>query len=188
VATPPDPDDEPRRPVARKDLRFWLGSARWWLLQRLERRRWRRQGVRIHRTAVVTNVRFHGPAVVEARCRIRGNPRIEVGRDVYFGPHVHAQGEIELGDGAWVGPGAVFWGRDHGIEPGIPIRRQPHRTEPIRVGPGARIGPRAVLLRGVRIGAGAAVGAGSVCTRDVAPSAVVRGSPARPVAGSGGAA
>ena len=43
------------------------------------------------------------------------------------------------------------------------------------------VGSGAVVLQGLRVGAGAFVGAGAVVTHDVAPGAVVVGSPARPL-------
>jgi maltose O-acetyltransferase len=43
------------------------------------------------------------------------------------------------------------------------------------------IGLGAIIMPGVRVGEGAVVAAGSVVTRDVAPYAVVAGSPARPI-------
>ena len=49
----------------------------------------------------------------------------------------------------------------------------------------ASLGSGAIILGGVRVGAGAIVGAGAVVTRDVAPGAVVAGSPARSLSGSG---
>jgi len=47
------------------------------------------------------------------------------------------------------------------------------------IGPDVWIGHNAILLPGVNVGAGAVVGAGAIVTRDVAPYAVVVGSPAR---------
>ena len=47
------------------------------------------------------------------------------------------------------------------------------------VGRRASLGSGAVILGGVTIGDGALVGAGAVVTRDVEPSAVVVGNPAR---------
>jgi acetyltransferase-like isoleucine patch superfamily enzyme len=55
----------------------------------------------------------------------------------------------------------------HALRKGPTIRR------------GARIGGGAVLLPGIEIGEEAFVGAGAVVTRDVAPRALVVGSPAR---------
>ncbi len=53
------------------------------------------------------------------------------------------------------------------------------KMETTRVGYGASIGSNATILCGICIGEGATVGAGSVVTRDVPPSAVVAGVPAR---------
>jgi sugar O-acyltransferase (sialic acid O-acetyltransferase NeuD family) len=47
----------------------------------------------------------------------------------------------------------------------------------------ATIGSNATVLQGLVVGRGAFVGAGAVVTRDVAPGAVMVGSPARPLAG-----
>ncbi|MPZ15413.1 MAG: N-acetyltransferase, partial [Chloroflexi bacterium] len=44
---------------------------------------------------------------------------------------------------------------------------------------GARIGANATIVCGVTIGEDAMVGAGSVVTRDVPPTVLVRGNPAR---------
>ena len=182
VPTAATPEED--APPLRLGLRFQLARAKYQIGLRVERHILRLRGVRIHPTAAIQNVRFRGPAVIGAHCRLAGNPRIELGRGVHVAAHVHGQGEIFLGDDVFVGPRVVLWGRDHGIEPGTPIRLQPHRTEPIRVERGAEIGAGAILLRGVTIGAGASLGAGAVCTRDVPPGAKVAGSPARPASGA----
>lgn len=52
-------------------------------------------------------------------------------------------------------------------------------SKPIKIGAGAWIGSRAIILKGVTIGEGAIVGAGSVVTKDVAPYTVVAGNPAK---------
>jgi acetyltransferase-like isoleucine patch superfamily enzyme len=167
-------------PEPTRNLRFYLANTKWLLQRRVERFVLRLRGVRLHPTAEIQNVCFHGPAVVEANTRLLGNPRLEVGRHCYIGPHIHCQGDIVLGDRVWVGPRVTMWGRDHGILPGIPICKQPHRSEPIRVERDVEIGPGAILLRGISVGAGASLGANSVCTRDIPAGAVVSGCPARP--------
>ncbi len=53
------------------------------------------------------------------------------------------------------------------------------RDAPIAIGDDAWIGAGAIVLPGVRIGAMGVVGAGAVVTRDVPPSTVVAGNPAR---------
>lgn len=54
-------------------------------------------------------------------------------------------------------------------------------TRPVRVGKGAWIGARVIILKGVTIGECAIVGAGSVVTRDVPAHSVVAGNPAHVV-------
>jgi sugar O-acyltransferase (sialic acid O-acetyltransferase NeuD family) len=51
----------------------------------------------------------------------------------------------------------------------------------VRLEDDVTVGSNAVVLQGLVVGAGAFVGAGAVVTRDVAPRAVVVGSPARPL-------
>ncbi|WP_415795293.1 CatB-related O-acetyltransferase [Comamonas aquatilis] len=50
---------------------------------------------------------------------------------------------------------------------------------PTRIGDGAWIGMRAMLMPGITIGEGAVIAAGAVVTRDVAPYSVVGGNPAQ---------
>lgn len=50
---------------------------------------------------------------------------------------------------------------------------------PTRIGDGAWIGMRAIIMPGITIGEGAIIAAGSVVTRDVPPYAVVGGNPAK---------
>jgi len=54
-------------------------------------------------------------------------------------------------------------------------------SRPVVIEDNAWIGVRAIIMPGVTVGHGAAVGAGAVVMRDVPPSAIVFGSPARPV-------
>jgi putative colanic acid biosynthesis acetyltransferase WcaF len=55
-------------------------------------------------------------------------------------------------------------------------------TRPVKVGNGAWIGARALILGDVAVGANAIVAAGSVVTKDVPAATVVAGSPARTLA------
>lgn len=52
-------------------------------------------------------------------------------------------------------------------------------SKPVHIGSHVWIGRSAIILKGVTIGDGAIVGAGSVVTRDVPPSCLVAGNPAR---------
>jgi acetyltransferase-like isoleucine patch superfamily enzyme len=149
---------------------------------RLGIRRWRlrRRGVVIHNNAVVLpSVEFRGRAIIEPYSRMSGDPRIVVGDDFYLNVFCVLLGDIEFGDHVQIGPHTVMWGRDHGMELGTPMRQQPHRKAPIRVGEDVWIGASCVILKGVTIGSGAVVGAGSVVTQDVPERAIVAGNPAR---------
>nr|WP_278450136.1 CatB-related O-acetyltransferase [Brevundimonas diminuta] len=50
-----------------------------------------------------------------------------------------------------------------------------------RIGDGAWIGMRAMIMPGVTIGEGAVVASGAIVTREVEPYAIVAGNPAKPV-------
>lgn len=147
-----------------------------------------------------------GPGVViEAGALIFHPENVELGADVYVGHYAILKGyyrnRLVIGDGSWIGQlaflhaaGGLRLGRRVGVGPGVKVLTSSHRLPPgletpimdgaIEVAPvaledGCDIGAGAVILPGVTVGAGAQVGAGAVVTRDVAPGAVVAGSPAR---------
>lgn len=82
--------------------------------------------------------------------------------------------ETTLADGAMVLTHMNVGFRDHPLQ-----RAFPSLATPVRIGPGAFIGARAMLLPGVQVGKGAFVAAGSVVTRSVPDDMVVGGNPAR---------
>lgn len=87
-----------------------------------------------------------------------------------------------LGDGVFVGPAVVFT-NDHfprAVNPDL-SPKSADDWEPVGVTceDGASIGARAVCVAPVRIGAWAMVAAGATVVRDVAPYALVAGTPAR---------
>jgi acetyltransferase-like isoleucine patch superfamily enzyme len=49
----------------------------------------------------------------------------------------------------------------------------------VKIGDGAWLGARTIVLKGVEIGEGAVVGAGSVVTRSIPPYMLAGGNPAR---------
>ena len=62
---------------------------------------------------------------------------------------------------------------------GVPIQLQGSTAKDIIIEDDCWIGTGVIVLSGITIGKGAIVGANSVVTRDVAPYAIVSGSPAR---------
>lgn len=101
---------------------------------------------------------------------------IEIGKDVELGDgvsFVHSLGTV-VGGTSRVGKRVRFMGNNTvgtAKDNGCPLIE-----DDVVVGCGARV------LGPIRVGAGAVIGANSVVIHDVAPGAVVAGSPARPLA------
>jgi len=127
-------------------------------------------------------------------CRLHLGParvRLGAGSVLEDGVRLTIHECLAVGEGAWIGHEAVLVDVDQRTEdPESPVRSQGLATAPIFIGPRARVGHGAVVLRGRSVGAGARVGAHAVVTRDVPPGASVEGIPARaaPGAQAGGAA
>ncbi|WP_205299938.1 DapH/DapD/GlmU-related protein [Pantoea sp. Tr-811] len=119
------------------------------------------------------------------------------GKVVIRPPFYFEQGNLELGEGAFINSGCVFLdeapiriGRYAMLGPQVrlcttshdvhPERRKSNDfTAPITVSDNAWIGAGCVVLPGVSIGCNSVVAANSVVTEDVPPNALYAGSPAR---------
>lgn len=141
----------------------------------------RLSGHKIGQSVVLRRVEFSGKAEISDYSRLIGAPRIVIGDNFYCNVGCHFLGDIAFGRDVQIGPKAVIWGRDHGMELGSPMRAQPHLSKPIRIGDDVWIGAGVIILKGVSIGDGAVVAAGAVVTRDVEAYAVVAGNPARKI-------
>ncbi|HYR61187.1 MAG TPA: bifunctional UDP-N-acetylglucosamine diphosphorylase/glucosamine-1-phosphate N-acetyltransferase GlmU [Actinomycetota bacterium] len=86
-------------------------------------------------------------------------------------PHLSYMGDAEIGDGVNVGAGSITCNYDGEI--GVKSRT--------RIGDGVLLGSDTMLVAPVVVGEDAITGAGSVVTKDVEPSTVVVGAPARPI-------
>lgn len=116
---------------------------------------------------------------------------------IYGHAHVRCPWRIRIGSGSIVGGGATLDGRgtirigDHvNISSDVAIWTKQHNLEdpsfaavakPVVIEDYAWISTRAILLPGSHIGRGAVVAAGAVVTGDVAPYAIVGGTPARDI-------
>ncbi len=111
---------------------------------------------------------------------------MRVGRRVRIGQGaaLAALGRVEIGDGAVLGSFVMVMDSDFHVAGDGEAFAQP---QPVRIGGGARIGHRAVILPGASIGAGAIVEAGSVVAGAVPDGGHVAGNPAMPVTASAGA-
>lgn len=111
-----------------------------------------------------------------------GNPyeNLEIGRECFFnvGSMLEVGGKLTIGHRVGLGQGVLIITTSH--EPGHPMRRAGTlRGQPVKVGDGAWLGARCVILPGVVVGEGAVVGACALVSRDVPPHTVVAGVPAR---------
>lgn len=109
------------------------------------------------------------------------NSRLVIGRNVGIsGSTINAQISITIGDNVLIGSGCLITDSDsHPID--YTIRRQSDKaiSSPIRIEENVFIGARTIILKGVTIGRGSVIGAGSVVTKDIPPSVIAAGNPAR---------
>lgn len=80
----------------------------------------------------------------------------------------------------WVGMSPVFYeGRDS-----VKAKFSTHKRDDIKrtiIGHDVWIGHSVIIKQGVTVGTGAVIGMGSIVTKDVAPYAIVAGSPAKEI-------
>jgi acetyltransferase-like isoleucine patch superfamily enzyme len=105
----------------------------------------------------------------------RASAKLSIGRHCF----------INIGDGVALGQHVLMTTNSHAL--GHPDRRAGAlEARPIRVGDGAWIAARAVLLPGVTVGEGAVVTAGAVVTRSIPAHTMAGGVPARHIKHLGG--
>lgn len=101
-------------------------------------------------------------SAIATPCALSLYAPLTIGRRVHFGPDV-----MVLTGTHEIGPAEERCG--------------PYRFAPVTIGDGTWVGARAVIHPGVTIGAGCVISAGAVVTRDMPPSMLVAGNPARAV-------
>lgn len=117
--------------------------------------------------------------IIGCNCIIGQN--VFIGRNVRLGNNVKVQNNVSLYEGVYceddvfIGPSAVF---TNIINPRSTINRK-KEFKPTVIKRGATIGANATIVCGVEIGEFAFVGAGAVVTKNVLPSALMIGNPAR---------
>jgi len=91
--------------------------------------------------------------------------------------------QIIIGEDTIIGAGAMLLDNDfHALcADGTWREEYVENARPIHVGRSVFIGARAIILKGVEIGDAAIIGAGAVVTRDVPPSTIFAGNPAKEI-------
>lgn len=118
-----------------------------------------------------------GSRVLDAQ-RLEVGARVMVARDVTL----DARNDLRLDDEALIGFEALLLTFTHkSSEVGIPVQDQGFEGSPIVIGRRAWVGARVIILPGVVVGADSIIAAGSVVTREVQPSSVVGGVPAKQI-------
>jgi maltose O-acetyltransferase len=117
-----------------------------------------------------------GPVRVAGR---QARRHLRIGRRVFInvGVYIDASGDVVIGDDAAIGQHVLILTHTHEIGPSA-RRAGPLRPAPVRIGNGAWIGARSVVMPGVEVGDGAVVAAGAVVTTDVPADTLVAGVPA----------
>ncbi len=103
---------------------------------------------------------------------------LEIGHGVFinYGTSISAHRSVRIGDGCLLGQYAIVMDCDYHS----PGDRDDHgEARPVVIGPGAWLGARVTVLKGVTVGAGSVVAAGSVVVSDIPAGMVAAGVPAR---------
>lgn len=96
---------------------------------------------------------------------------------------LYGQGGLTIGSRCAIAAGVIIYTQTNqfAADPLLDVIDQPVRYAPVMVGDDVWIGAGAILLPGVTVGDHAVIAAGAVVRRDVQPSAVVAGVPARQI-------
>jgi len=127
---------------------------------------YRLAGLKIgHGSTIHTHARFYDPRnIVIGDDTIVGEEAVLDGRDkLTIGHHVALATQV------------MIYNSEHAIEHNDFVAK----NAPVLIEDYCFIGPRAIILPGVKVGRGAVVAAGAVVTKDVPPSAIVGGVPAK---------
>ena len=110
------------------------------------------------------------------------SPRLEIGEDVYIGPHVclTACNSLTISDGCVLSQYVYITDFLHGFSPeGVPILEQPLESKgPVDIGRGCFLGFRSAIMPGVTLGEHCVVGTNSVVTRSFPAYSMIAGCPA----------
>jgi acetyltransferase-like isoleucine patch superfamily enzyme len=108
---------------------------------------------------------------------------VHIGKHTSIGEYsvLAGHGGLEVGDAVIIGGHCYLSAADHIYWGEGPIRFQGETARGIRVGEGAWLGARTVVLDGVKIGERCVVGAGSVVTKDLQADMICMGTPCREI-------
>lgn len=125
-----------------------------------------------------------GGRIVVGSCGFWPGVRLECWRDAAIGigdgtylnrgVEIVAAAFVEIGRDCAIGRDVIIMDSDQHALPG-----EDFVVAPVTIGDRVWIGARAIVLKGVSIGHDSVIGAGSIVTRDIPPSCIAAGQPAR---------
>ncbi len=104
---------------------------------------------------------------------------ISIGNDTIIGEFAVLDGrdKLEIGNHVAIASQVMIYNSEHNIND----NHFSPKNEAVIIDDYVFIGPRVIILPGVKIGKGAIVAAGAVITKDIPPSAIVAGVPAKTI-------
>ena len=127
--------------------------------------------VRIKRDVRAGWEREHGPDVALV---------VGAGTEVLAHARLDCTGGIRIGMGSHIGRACAIYTHRHAVQRrDVPVLEAPIDIAPVEIGDDVMIYSDVVVLPGITIGDGAVVAVRSVVTADVAPYAIVAGTPAK---------
>ncbi len=120
--------------------------------------------------------------VILNNVKILAPKNIAIGKNVAINDYCYLAGEggITIGDYSMIAPGVSIISSDHGFsEKGKPFVLQEHTLKPVVIGNNVWLGKNSIILKGVTIGDNSIIAAGAVVTKNVPPSCISGGNPAK---------
>lgn len=119
---------------------------------------------------------------ISTNVRLLCSQQISIGKHVGIARDVtlDGRGGLEIGDDTMIGFESIILTSTHNSNrKDIPIREQGLFYDSVKIGKDVWVGTRVIILPGVIIGDGAIIGANAVVTKDVPPSTIIGGVPAK---------
>lgn len=123
-------------------------------------------------TIMMATPHIHGSGNIRTKLKIGAHVMLNVG--CFF----DVSAPITISDHASLGHEVMILTSSHEIGDER-HRAGPLTTAPVKVGEGAWIGARSIILPGITIGAGSIIGAGAIVNRDIPPNTLAGGVPAK---------
>lgn len=121
--------------------------------------------------------------MVQAHVHISQYRKLTIGNRVSINHNcfLFCEGGLEIGDAVSIGHNTSILTTEHSYDDRtLPIRDQPIKFMPVKIGSNTWVGAKVTILAGVTIAEGTVIAAGAVVTKSVTePNTIVGGVPAR---------